>query len=323
MTLLLPPAGAPLAQLAEDGARRLYEAFFASKGRETRRAYEASVALFAGYLAGRRGLQHLEAATAVAELLGAGAGPANLLALEFREAIRARPLSPGSVNRHLSCLRSVVALARTFGMVSWELSVPNLKGAGAYRDTRGPGRSAVRSMLDDLARRPGAKAVRDRALLRLLYDLGLRRFEASGLDVAHVDLVGARVSVLRKGKSERILLSMPAPTVRALAKWLALRGSSPGALFVGFRGGKGKRLAASGVYGAVRKMGRDVGSRVRPHGLRHTAITEACKRAQAAGIGLDEVRQFSGHANVATLMVYRDNERNVQGRIAALVAEDP
>lgn len=61
---------------------------------------------------------------------------------------------------------------------------------------------------------------------------------------------------------------------------------------------------------------------MRPHGLRHTAITEACKAAQANGIGLEEVLDFSrdSRKSIAILMVYRDRERNVQGQLASLVA---
>jgi integrase/recombinase XerC len=177
-------------------------------------------------------------------------------------------------------------------------------------------------MLDALAPRRDRKGRRDYAMLRLLTDLALRRFEVAGLDLEHLDIAGKRVSVLRKGKTDRLWLSLPGQTLAALEAWLAVRGSAPGPLFVGFRGGKGRRLACGGVYRAVRRMGDAVGALVRPHGLRHTSITQAVKRAQAAGIGLDQVRDFSGHADVSTLMIYRDREEDVQGRIAALVAED-
>ena len=50
------------------------------------------------------------------------------------------------------------------------------------------------------------------------------------------------------------------------------------------------------------------------------AITEACKLAQAKGMGLEEVLDFSRHRDVKVLMVYRDRERNVQGQLATLVA---
>ena len=84
--------------------------------------------------------------------------------------------------------------------------------------------------------------------------------------------------------------------------------------------GKGYRLTGTSLYRIVRRLGEQVGLKVRPHGLRHTAITEACKLAQAKGMGLEEVLDFSRHRDVKVLMVYRDRERNVQGQLATLVA---
>ena len=47
----------------------------------------------------------------------------------------------------------------------------------------------------------------------------------------------------------------------------------------------------------------------------------ACKAAQAHGIALEEVLDFSRHRDVKVLMIYRDRARNVQGTLAALVAD--
>ena len=107
------------------------------------------------------------------------------------------------------------------------------------------------------------------------------------------------------------------------ADWLAARGTEAGPLFTNFdRAGKGRRLTGVSLYRIVRGLGEQHGVKVRPHGLRHTAITEACKAAQANGFGLEEVLDFSRHSrkSIAVLMIYRDRERNVQGQLAALVA---
>ncbi len=69
------------------------------------------------------------------------------------------------------------------------------------------------------------------------------------------------------------------------------------------------------------ELGEQAGVKVWPHGLRHTAITSAVEAAQEHGVTLDEVRQFSRHKNINTLLVYRDRVRDVQGQLAALVAE--
>ena len=80
-------------------------------------------------------------------------------------------------------------------------------------------------------------------------------------------------------------------------------------------------LTSDGVYQIVAAMGKKLGVDLHPHAIRHTAVTEACKRAQAAGIGIDEVRQFSRHRKIETLMIYRDNDRDVQGVLSSLLAE--
>src|SRR5438552_1651316 len=81
-----------------------------------------------------------------------------------------------TVSRRLAALRSLVKLARTLGMVPWALDVDGVRAEG-YRDTRGPGRDGFRNLLALLRARADAKGARDRAVLRLLYDLGLRRAE--------------------------------------------------------------------------------------------------------------------------------------------------
>ena len=170
--------------------------------------------------------------------------------------------------------------------------------------------------------RQDAKAMRDRAILRLLYDLGLRRAEVAHLDREDVDLEAGRLDVLGKGRREKDTLTLPEPTRATLRHWLEVRGDAAGPLFHNFdRAGKGSgRLSPRAINYLVTGLGRKVGVKVTPHGLRHTAITEAVKSAQANGIGLEEVRDFSRHADVKTLMIYRDRERNVQGQLAAMVA---
>lgn len=131
-----------------------------------------------------------------------------------------------------------------------------------------------------MERRGDKKALRDRAVLRLLYDLGLRRSEVVGLDVDDLDLDAGTVAVLGKGRTQKSSLTLPGPTKEAIRQWLELRGMELGPLFINFdRARKGCRLTGTSLYRIVRSLGEQVGLRVRPHGLRHTAITEACKLA--------------------------------------------
>ena len=292
------------------------EAFLAGRTPTTLRAYRNDLHDFAGFVATPTPQE------AVATLLGHGHGAANGLALRYRADLLARSLAPATVNRRLAALRSLTRLARVLGLIAWELEVANMRSA-PYRDTRGPGREGVAALFAALDTLPDTPLLRrDRAALHLLYDLGLRRGEVVALDTADLDFATCALFVVAKGQREKTLLSLPPPTVQALAAWVAVRGAHDGPLFTNFdRAAKGDgRLTGNYLYKMVRARGRAAGVPVAPHGLRHTAITEACKAAQSAGMGLEEVLDFSRHKDVRVLMIYRDRERNVQGTLAALVA---
>ena len=308
------PRGTANALVKAEPADGLLAAFLSGRSECTRRAYSQDLEDFGRFLGVNR---VSEAATM---LLSRGHGNANALALAWKASLQERRLQAATINRRLAALRSLVQLARTLGIVAWTLEVRNVR-AESYRDTRGPGRHGVRLLLDEIERRRDKKALRDRAALRLLYDLGLRRSEVVGLDVDDLDLDTGTVAVLGKGRTQKTNLTLPGPTKEAIQQWLEARGTEPGPLFTNLdRARKGYRLTGTSLYRIVRRLGEQVGLKVRPHGLRHTAITEACKLAQAKGMGLEEVLDFSRHRDVKVLMVYRDRERDVQGQLATLVA---
>ena len=303
--------------LAPDSTRRLIEAFLSGRNERTIQAYSQDLEDFRAFV----GVDDTD--QAARWLLSRGPGEANALGLGYKTHLLDRGLQPATVNRRLAALRSLVKLARTLGMVTFGLEVQNVKGQ-AYRDTSGPGTQRIRAILKQLATRTDAKGKRDLAILRLLYDLGLRRGEVVALDVEDVDLEGERLWVLGKGRAQKEAVSLPEPTRITLTGWLEVRGSEPGPLFTNFdRAAKGhRRLTGGGLYKLVRALGLKVGVKTRPHGIRHTSVTEAVKAAQANGMGLEEVLSFSRHSNVTTLMIYRDRERNVQGELAAMVAAE-
>jgi Phage integrase family len=155
--------------------------------------------------------------------------------------------------------------------VEWSIEVSGEK-LKRYRDTRGPGLDGVRRLLAGLEHRRDGKAIRDLAIVHLLFDLALRRGELVGLDLEHLDLVAGTVAVLGKGHGERELRTLPHETAAALRAWIEVRSEEPGPLFVNFdRAGKGSRLTATSVYRMVRQLGERAGLRARPDGLRHGA----------------------------------------------------
>jgi integrase/recombinase XerC len=302
----------PLDALDAPGVSELLRAFLAGRSEQTLRAYRQDLEDFARFA----GVVSAEAAADL--LVRSGQGRANALAVSYRADLIASGLSPATVNRRLAALRSLVKLARTFGLISWTLEVPNVK-AQPYRDTRGPGREGFRRLLAELEQRSAStKIARDRALLRLLYDLALRRAEVVSLDLEHVDLEAGTVSVLGKGRAERVALSLPEPTTSALRAWVEIRGTEPGPLFPNLdRARKGGRLTGRSVARVLSALGQAVGIRVRPHGLRHAAITEALDLTRG---DVRAVQKFSRHRDLRTLTVYDDNRRDLGGGVAKLVA---
>lgn len=308
------PAAPVVPALASVSMGNLVTAFLAGRKATTIAAYSADLADFAAFV----GVETVDAAAGV--LLNQAHGAANAMALAYRANMIERGLSPATVNRRLAALRSLVKLARVVGMVAWTLEVEGVKGE-SYRDTRGPGRPAFDAMLAEAIERGDEKGIRDVAILRLLHDLGLRRAELVELDREHVDLAAGTptVSILGKGRRERQSLTLPPPTVRALAAWIEARGDHDGPLFVALdNSAKGKRLAGNGLWRIVKAYGDAVGVDARPHGIRHTAITEAL---DATNGNVRAVQKFSRHRSVAILERYDDNRTDMGGQIAAKIAE--
>ena len=298
------------------GAEGLVERFLANRSPNTRQAYADDLADFAAW-SGRA------PRIAVAQLLQAGAGPANGLVLDYLNHLRELSRSQATINRRLAALRSLVKLARLLGLVAWSIEVRGEK-LKRYRDTRGPSLDGVRRLLASLERRWDDKTIRDRAIVRLLFDLALRRGELVGLDLEHLDLVAGTVAVLSRGNGERELLTLPAETQAALRDWIEVRrfyAEGPGPLFTNFaraRARKGRRLSATSVYRLVRRLGERAGVRARPHGLRHGAITAAL---DLNGGDVRAAQRFSRHQDLRTLtLLYDDNREDLGGKTARLVA---
>jgi integrase/recombinase XerC len=316
---------APSPRFGADGVRRLLSRWLAPLKPETRRSYRTSLAEFSAFLSGRLG-REVTSEEAAAHLLSAGPAQANALAAAWQAEIRQR-LSPGSVNVRTGALRSLVKVANEDAEVTWILRVRSLK-VRVLKDTRGPGLDGYVAMLDVAERRRGAKGIRDAAILSMLYDLGLRRGELTGLDLAHVDLATGTVSILGKARDEREPLTLPQPTRDALARWVEVRGTEPGPLFLSLDPtpkGRGKRLTGSGVWAVVKALGAAAAGglpagdalsgvlrRVRPHGLRHAAITDKLE----AGAPLQDVQRFSRHMDLRLLSVYDDRRRDIAGDLA-------
>lgn len=163
--------------------------------------------------------------------------------------------------------------------------------------------------LERLLREPGReqtpKALRDRALLELLYATGLRVTELVSLNVDDVNLASSTLRVVRsKGKAERIVpmhqrADEPLQDYLERGRMQLLRDPQETALFLNHRG---RRLTRQGLWLIVKHYVREVGivEDVTPHSLRHTFAAHLVERKT----DLEYVQEVLGHANISTTQVY-------------------
>ena len=146
--------------------------------------------------------------------------------------------------------------------------------------------------------------VRDRAILELLYDCGLRVSELTGLDIERVDLEGLQVRVIGKGNKER-RVPMTEEARERLHRYLSgprrewSSGKPQAAVFLSQRG---KRLARESVYRLVRDWAAAAGleAHVTPHTFRHSFATHLLE----GGADLRVVQALLGHASISTTQLY-------------------
>jgi integrase/recombinase XerD len=163
----------------------------------------------------------------------------------------------------------------------------------------------VKRLLAEPAKFSTPKALRDSALLELLYATGMRVTEAVSLDVSDVNLVSANVRVGRSKEGKDRILPMYKRAREALDRYLQkgraklTRDLKETALFLNHRG---QRLTRQGLWLIIKAYVEkaDVGTEVTPHTLRHSFAAHKLEE----GAKLRDIQKLLGHANISTTQVY-------------------
>ncbi|HEV3290721.1 MAG TPA: tyrosine recombinase XerC [Streptosporangiaceae bacterium] len=207
--------------------------------------------------------------------------------------------------RRAAATRTFTAWAFARGMLSPDpgplLGTPKTR----RRLPQVPGQEQMTVVLSAAGRGPtGELALRDAAIMELLYATGIRVGELCGLDVDDLDDGRNTVRVLGKGARERTV-PVGLPAVRAVAAWkrtgrprLAVPGSGA-ALFLGARGGRLDPRTARRVVHAWLAAVPGV-PESGPHGLRHAAATHLLE----GGADLRSVQEMLGHASLSSTQIY-------------------
>jgi len=147
-----------------------------------------------------------------------------------------------------------------------------------------------------------AKSRRDLAIVEVLYASGARVSEICGLDMRDLDQSRQTIKVLGKGNKERVV-PLGGPAMTAINEYLSkarpefANELSGDAIFLGSRG---KRIDQRTVREIVYRATSEVGVKMGPHGLRHSAATHLLE----GGADLRTVQEILGHSSLATTQIY-------------------
>ena len=213
------------------------------------------------------------------------------------------PVAAATLQRKAACLRSFYRHLRREELIEHD---PTAELRGPPRTKRLPlvlSREEVGMLLSE-PKGSEPRALRDRALLEVMYACGLRASEAIGLQLTDVDLEEGVLRARGKGSKER-LVPIGSQAVGALRTYLqrgrpALVGVKvESRLFVNRRG---SGLTRQGLYKIIQGHAGRVGlqDRMSPHTLRHTFATHLL----AGGCDLRSLQEMLGHADLATTQVY-------------------
>lgn len=228
---------------------------------------------------------------------------------EFVYALKDAGLSPASIHRQISALRTYYRFLVGEGHAKTN-PTERLESPKRWRSL--PTVLAVpevERLLD--APTPGQPlGIRDRALLELAYATGARVSELVGIKTQDVFFEEGIARLFGKGAKQRLVpvgrraLGAVALYTRAVRPGLD-RGKSKGLLFLNARGGPLSRVGAWGVIKQARKRA-GITKRVTPHTLRHTFATHLLE----GGADLRAVQEMLGHADLATTQLYTHVDRD-------------
>jgi integrase/recombinase XerD len=211
--------------------------------------------------------------------------------------------APATLQRKTACLRSFFRHLRREGTVEHDPTADLRAPRKAPRLPKVLSRDEVAALL---AAPKGTEpaALRDRALLELMYACGLRASECVGLEVADVDVTSGVLRARGKGGKER-MVPVGGKAIEALRAYLH-RGRPVMAGLGGakqlFLNQRGTGLTRQGLYKIVQGHAKAVGlaEKMSPHTLRHTFATHLL----SGGCDLRAVQEMLGHADIATTQIY-------------------
>jgi len=227
--------------------------------------------------------------------------------------------SPATINVYLSALKGVAKEAWRKKLISVEdyqhiKEIKRIKGTRSIKG-RALDLDELNQLIDYCMQQEGVIAMRDAAVIALVYGAGLRRHEAAGLLLSDLNIKEGFIKVLGKGNKERIN-ALHDRNLDILHVWLDERGFAPGPLFL--RARKGNRLinepiSGQTIYDIIIRRYKEAGlNRLTPHDLRRTFATKLLENGEDVFL----VQDLMGHSSVETTKNYDRRDEKAKTKAA-------
>ncbi len=245
------------------------------------------------------------------------------LVLEWRQKQINDGLASATINQRLAALKSLVDFAAKAELCSFSLSAVKSLRSQSYRNTRGISVADFKTIIG-LVDRSTDLGIRNYAILRVLWDLALRRAGVCALDLGHYLPATGQLMILNKGEFDLTPMDIGAGLREALDHWVAVRsglyfqpksGVQDSALFLSCNG---RRLDGVAIWRIVTGYAEAAGLKLSPHGTRHSAITAFL---DASGGDVRSAQSLSRHKDPRTLMIYDDNRQGLQGKASQALGD--
>lgn len=209
--------------------------------------------------------------------------------------------APGTVKRRLSSLSSFFRYLRRHALFDRDIMA---KVSAPRQPKRLPvffKEKELEHLYDEGLFTDDFMGRRDRLMLRMLYETGMRRSELAGLREASVDFSSSTIKVLGKRNKERII-PIESELAHNIKEYIALKWQEMGESEWLFVGRKGRQITPNDVYVTVKKYMTVLSNadRISPHVFRHSFATHILNE----GGNIQAIKELLGHADLATTEVY-------------------
>lgn len=291
--------------------------FLASKrSKATRKAYERDI---------KRFFQYIAAMEVTLELLSwffsHSRKDALSLVLSYKSHLQDSGLANATINRRMSAIRSLCEYAYMMELINWQLPRLTQEKVEAFKDTTGVEVEQIKAMMA-IPDRATVQGKRDYAILRLLWENGLRRGEVANIKLSDISWDTQKISIIGKGKgNDKNQIDVSQGCLNAIAQWLEVRPATADPhLFVSLSNRSRKGLSTTSIYKIIRATAEKAGidKVVSPHRIRHSAITAYL---DATDGDIRGASVFARHSSMTMTQRYDDNRKGLQKKATSMLAD--